>query len=283
MDDLHDLECMLRSRIPLIIIESHDERRVARLFTQLAISLAKPVMGWSATNGLQRLDVDSVPQRHASAPEQALGQIKATRSPGIYLLMDFHPYLDDAYNVRLLKEIALDYDELGHTLVLVSHQLTVPEELASFSARFTLSLPDSAQLEALIQEEAGHWSTQHRGEKVRTDRRTLNLIIQQLRGLTTTDARRIIRRVIHDDGAINKQDLERTTQARYQLLDNHSALSCEFDTGNFAAVGGLQNLKRWVERRRDVFLKQDAARSIQCGVRLEEYITTAFNPAFQIL
>lgn len=268
MNDLHDLELLLRSRVPLILIETRDEKRVAGLFTELAVSLAIPVMAWSATTGLQRIDYEAAPQRHASEPQQALGQIKATGTPGIYLLMDFHPYLDDAYNVRLLKEIALDYADLGHTLVLVSHELDLPAELAGFSARFNLSLPDSERLEDIIQDEAGHWSEQHRGKKVRTNRRTLDLVINQLRGLTASDARRVIRRIIHDDGAINEEDLDRVTRARYQLLDTNGALSCEFDTSDFAGVGGLNKLKRWIELRRDVFLKPDAALDPPRGILL---------------
>lgn len=268
MNDLHDLELLLRSRVPLILIETRDEKRVAGLFAELAVSLAIPVMAWSATTGLQRIDYEAAPQRHASEPQQALGQIKATGTPGIYLLMDFHPYLDDAYNVRLLKEIALDYADLGHTLVLVSHELELPAELAGFSARFNLSLPDSERLEDIIQDEAGHWSEQHRGEKVRTNRRTLDLVINQLRGLTASDARRVIRRIIHDDGAINEEDLDRVTRARYQLLDTNGALSCEFDTSDFAGVGGLNKLKRWIELRRDVFLKPDAALDPPRGILL---------------
>jgi SpoVK/Ycf46/Vps4 family AAA+-type ATPase len=268
MNDLHDLELLLRSRVPLILIETRDEKRVAGLFTELAVSLAIPVMAWSATTGLQRIDYEAAPQRHASEPQQALGQIKATGTPGIYLLMDFHPYLDDAYNVRLLKEIALDYADLGHTLVLVSHELDLPAELAGFSARFNLSLPDSERLEDIIQDEAGHWSEQHRGEKVRTNRRTLDLVINQLRGLTASDARRVIRRIIHDDGAINEEDLDRVTRARYQLFDTNGALSCEFDTSDFAGVGGLNKLKRWIELRRDVFLKPDAALDPPRGILL---------------
>ena len=268
MDDSHDLELLLRSRVPLIVIETRDEKRVTRLFTEIAISRAMPVMTWSATSGLQRIDYDAAPQRHASDPQQALGQIKATGTPGIYLLMDFHPYLDDAYNVRLLKEIAMEHATLGHTLVLVSHELELPPELAGFSARFSLSLPDSPRLEAIIREEAGHWAGLHKGSKVKTSQRTLDLIISQLRGLTATDARRIIRRIIHDDGAINSGDLERVTQARYQLLESNGALSCEFDTGSFAEVGGLENLKRWIRLRRNVFLQPDNTLDMPRGILL---------------
>jgi len=268
INDLHDLELLLRSHVPLITVETRDELRVTRLFSRMGIKLAMPVMSWTATRGLQRIDFEAAPQKHASEPRQALGQIKATETPGIYLLLDFHPYLEDPYNVRLLKEIALDYHRLGHTLVLVSHELELPPELEGFSARFSLSLPGPEQLEAIVREEAGNWSQANHGSKVRTDRKTLQLVIAQLRGLTTADARRIIRSVVHDDGAISKDDLERVTRARYRLLETSGALSCEFDTTEFADVGGLQGLKRWIKLRRIPFLEADNPRDAPRGILL---------------
>jgi SpoVK/Ycf46/Vps4 family AAA+-type ATPase len=257
MNDLHDLELLLRSRIPLVLIESRDEKRVTQLFAGLAIRLALPVLSWSVINGLQRIDYAAAAQEQASDPQQALVQIKATKTPGIYLLMDFHPYLEDAYNVRLLKEIALDYQRLGHTLVLVSHEIELPPELGAFSASFSLSLPNSNRLEEIVREEAAHWSSANQGKKVKTDRKTLDLIIRQLGGLTTADVRRLVRSVIFDDGAINRDDLERITRARYRLLETNGALSCDFDTTNFADVGGLTSLKRWIKLRRNAFLEAD--------------------------
>lgn len=268
MDDSHDLELLLRSRVPLIVVETRDETRVMRLFSTLALRLAMPVMAWSTTNGLHRIDYESSPQRHTSEPRQALGQIKATTQATIYLLLDFHPYLEDPYNIRLLKEIALDYPRLGHTLVLVSHQLEIPPELRSYSARFSLSLPDTAGLDEIIREEAGHWSKANHGKKVKTDHRILDLLTSQLRGLTATDARRIIRSVIYDDGTISNDDLNRATRERYTLLDHNGALSCEFDTVDFLDVGGLDNLKRWIMRRRSVFLEPDGKLDIPRGILL---------------
>ena len=268
VNDLHDLELLLRSRIPLITIETRDEKRVSQLFSRLAIKLGQPVMAWSATNGLQRIDYESAPQRHASEPQQALGQIKATNTPTIYLLMDFHPYLADPYNVRLLKEIALDYTRLQHTVVLVSHDLEIPPEIDNFTARFDLSLPDAGRLQDIIREEAGHWSKNNKGKKVRTDQQSLDAVVRQLGGLTTVDARRIIRSIIYHDGSISSDDLARITRSRYQLLESNGALSVEFDTMDFDAVGGLQNLKRWIKLRRTAFLQPDSRLETPKGILL---------------
>jgi SpoVK/Ycf46/Vps4 family AAA+-type ATPase len=265
---VHDLELLIRSRVPIILIETADEPRALELFTRLAIAIGKPVMRWSVTSGLQRIDLDLQPQTHAKDPHQALGQIKATSTPGIYLLLDFHPYLENPGHVRMIKEIALGYSESQHTLVFISHACELPEELRAFSARFDLALPDQKALEAWIREEARSWSEIHPGRKVKTDNVTLDRLVRQLGGLTESDARRLIRNAIHDDGAITESDLPQLNRLKYELLDQGGALSFEFDTVRFAEVGGLARLKHWLGQRKDVFLSPDAALDPPKGILL---------------
>lgn len=268
MTDAHDLELVLRSHVPIVVIETHDESRVLDQFRRLAVRLAKPVLSWTVVSGLQRIDLEVDDEAGGSEPKAVLEQIKATASPGIYLLLDFHPYLDDPVHVRLLKEIALGHERLGHSVVLVSHELDVPPELMRYTARVALSLPDAGALEAIVREEASRWASANSGRKVATDNRTLDLLIRQLGGLTASDARRLARTAIQDDGAITHSDLPQVMQAKHRLLDQSGALSFEFDTAQFTEVGGLHALKRWLARRKDSFLKPDGVLEPPKGVLL---------------
>lgn len=265
---VNDLEILVRSRVPIILVESRDEPRALEVFKRLAVRTGQPVMCWSVTTGLQRLDLDLQPQAHAREPAQALGQIKATGKAGIYVLLDFHPYLEDPAHVRMVKDIALGYGEAHHTLVFVSHQCDLPADLQPFSARFELSLPNKAALEQQVHEEARIWADVHPGQKVKTDARTLEQLLRQLGGLTASDTRRLIRNAIHDDGAITESDLPDVMQAKYRLLDQGGALSFELDTTRFADVGGLQRLKHWLQQRRNVFIEQDTVLDPPRGILL---------------
>jgi SpoVK/Ycf46/Vps4 family AAA+-type ATPase len=265
---INDLEVLVRSRVPIILVETGDEPRALEVFQRLALRIGQPVMRWSVTTGLQRLDLDLEPQTHAREPAQALGQIKATTSPGIYLLLDFHPYLEDPAHVRMIKEIALGYGGAAHTLVFISHRCELPADLHALTARFELRLPDRDALEQQVREEAAVWARAHPGQKVKTDNRTLDQLLAQLRGLTTSDARRLIRNAIHDDGAITESDLPDVMRAKFQLLDQGGALSFELDTAQFGDVGGLERLKRWLQQRRDVFLEPDQALDPPRGILL---------------
>lgn len=140
-NSVNDLEVLLRSRIPIILVETSDELRALDIFSRLARRVAQPVMRWSVTTGLQRLDLDLLTQPQAAEPAKLLERIKATATAGIYVLLDFHPYLDDPAHVRLIKEIALGYGVAGHTLVFVSHRCDLPVELHTLTARYQLHLP----------------------------------------------------------------------------------------------------------------------------------------------
>jgi len=145
MSDARDLEIILRSGVPIIVIETAEEQRFLHLLTQIAIASPKagyrPLFRWTVTDGLQRLDLALEPQRHAIEPQDVLGHIRAVTKPGIYVLLDFHPFLEDPVNTRLLKDIAQAAASTRSVVVLVSHRIKLPDELAGCSARFGMRLP----------------------------------------------------------------------------------------------------------------------------------------------
>jgi SpoVK/Ycf46/Vps4 family AAA+-type ATPase len=255
MQDLHDLKLLLDSHVGLIVVESVEEPRVIEMFGRLMGSDARGLYLWSRTDGL-RLVGHSAPKIIDPEPEAALRTIKGAAQPGVYLLLDFHPYLEDALHVRLLKDIAHKHDKVGHTLVLISHAVEVPPEIKTLTARFELMLPSQAGLEQIVREEARLWTTHH-GQKVRTERNTLQMLVRNLAGLTAADARRLARQAIADDGAITAMDLPNVLAAKHRLLDQGGAVSFEFDTARFGDVGGLRNLKRWLEMRRAAFFEPE--------------------------
>lgn len=259
MQDVNDLGLMVDSRIPIIVLESFDEQRALEMLTRVAISRQLPVFCWSITSGLKRLGFGSDVRSDGDGnPEPALLEIKDNPDPAIYVLCDFHPYLNDPRIVRHIKDIALAYGKSHHTLVLLSHGVEVPPELLRLSATMRLALPNDEQLQAMVREEAKVWGDQNRGLRVRTDTATLNKLVANLRGVSFADARRLIRGAIRDDGAITDDDLPALSRAKFSLLDMQGVLSFEYDTASFASVGGLHHLKRWLEERRDSFLMPDA-------------------------
>ncbi len=252
MSDKHDLEILIRGHVPIISIESFEERRVLEILTRISIELMLPVFKWSITEGLQRQDIDLSSQGHVLEPLEILRHIKTSKLKGIYILLDFHPYLIDPVNQRLIKEIAMSFEVDKGKIILISPQLNLPIGLKKLSASFHLRLPDAKELEKLVYEEAVMWQKQHQ-TRVSTDRETLNRLVHNLSGLTYKDAKRIIRNTIMDDNAISESDLPGVMDAKYKLLNQNDVLAFEYDTAHFSEIGGMQRLKKWLKQRQAVF------------------------------
>ena len=255
-DTRRELETLLRSRVPLVVIETRDEPRALELLASLAIRLASvhtPMFQWTVTDGLRRLDIDlGAPQQHNADPTAVLKSIRASDKAGIYVLLDFHPFLADPVHVRLLKDICQSYERTARTIVLISYEIVLPHELEHLAARFSLAFPDRAERQRIIEKVAGDWARTH-GGRVRTDRRSLELLVENLGGLSIADTERLARQAIFDDGALLPADLPAVMQAKYQLLNRGGVLAFEYDSARFAELGGMSRLKAWLKTRRAAF------------------------------
>ena len=149
MDKRHDLELILQSRTPIVVIESQDEARVLEMLQSINIRRSSdsytPLFRWTLTDGLQRLDIALEPQSMNSQPTDVLKHIRAVSKAGTYVLLDFHPFISDPVHVRLLKDICIKYRSLQRQVILISHKINIPRELESYCARFEMQLPSKGE------------------------------------------------------------------------------------------------------------------------------------------
>lgn len=268
-NDIHDLGLLLDSRVKLIITESWEEPRVLETMASLAVKRARTWFTWDQVDGLRRLGFGAeIDETDTCDPEKALQCARDDTQQSIYVFCDLHPFLDNFKVVRLLKLLAMNTDSRAPTVMLVSHQLKLPPELSRLAARVELSMPSDEQLSAIIREEAASWTEQNQGIKVRTDSRTLEQVVRNLRGTTHEEARRLARKLIADDGAITQEDVPALNKAKFSLLDMQGVLSFEQDTAHFAEVGGLLHFKRWLMERQAAFLGTGTIKDAPRGVML---------------
>jgi len=258
MKDSHDLTLLLHSQIPIIFLETKEEHLAIDLLKKVSTNLFIPLYHWSITEGLLRLEDGFSPQRHNTQPQDVLGHIKSSLHPGVFILSDFHPYLNDPLLIRLLKDIAISYADSPRTIVFVSHEISKPEELANFSAGFKLSLPSKEQIKKTIKQIANDWSASQNGLKVEADKKAYAMLLENLKGLTLSEVKRVARAAIYDDGAITESDVPGVIKAKYELLDLDSVLQFEYNTEKFSAVAGFTAVKQWLEHRKQSFLEEVA-------------------------
>ena len=258
MSELQDLLALIRANTPLIVIETPDEGRVLALFRQSLMHVWRALWRWSITEGLRRIDMEREdPPSAAPDASNTLRAIRDADQRGIYLLLDFHPYLQYAGTQRMLRDLVQRRDSLPHVIVLVGHKVELPGELEALAVRYVPSLPRSAALLKIVREEAENYAREHGGRRVEVDQEAAAQVVRNLQGLSETDARRIARQLIFRDGALGVDDLPQLARLKFELLNRSGHLHYEYDTARFSEVAGARRLKRWVEVRRKAFVEGD--------------------------
>ena len=268
MEELNDIELMLKKGISLIAIESYEEPRVLELCTRLAVKTYRKLYRWTSTDGLvDNGSTNMVVVPKFQNPDELLISIRQRSESSIYVLCDFHAYIDEPKVVRHLKDIIL-YGSDDITVVLVAYKITLPPEINRYSTRFQLNFPSEDKIRQIILEEAKEWQGKNKGRQVRTDSKTLDLLINNLRGLTESDVKRLVRGAICVDGAITNSDLSKVNKSKFELMNMNNILSYEYDTAKFGDVGGLKHLKNWLAERKSAFVKPQGKLDSPKGVML---------------
>jgi AAA+ superfamily predicted ATPase len=250
---IRDLEAMIRSRMPLIVVESGEEAQIVQMVRQIAKRLQLKAYRWTVTEGLLAFDPCDQPAQSVLKSQEVLSYIKNSASYSLFVLLDFHPYLEDAVVVRYLKDIALNYSSHYSTVILAGFALQVPQDLQPFTARFHLPLPSADEVRGIVYDVAADWGAEHGRRDVQTTNKAIDLLVRNLVGLTTTDVRRLALKAINDDGVISESEMPEVMRAKYELLGRDGVLSFEYETVQFSEIGGLQRLQNWLTVRKDFF------------------------------
>ncbi len=254
MSELLDLFHLVKSKTPLITIETRDEKEAIQLIASLGATLRRPVYGWNVVKGFSLLDkYGNIDGANRLEPTEVLVAILEKYKSSLFVLEDYHPYLQDNRIVRLIKEIALNVERLNHTIFFVSTQIELPDDIKHLSAKFDIEFPSEEKLKEFVMQIIEQWMREATRKNVEVDQSILDVFIKNLQGLSFSEIKRIVYNALTDN-AINKDDIPEITKAKYELLNKTNVLYYEHDTSSFAEVGGLKNLKDWLEKRKKIFI-----------------------------
>ncbi len=260
MNETDDLVALIRSRVALVVIESREELRVLDLLKRAASLVKLSLYSWNVAEGLRMVAEGSQQEDVLTEPAEILRHIWNMKIPGIFVLLDFHPYLADPRNVRLIKEIVHSAERYHQTVVFLSHRVDVPEELRPLTARFELHLPDPATVTRIVNDVVKKWPLENAGRQVSVDPEALRLLIKNFTGLAVSEIERLTRKAVADQ-ALTLEDIPEVARAKYDLLNKDGVIFYEHDTARFSDVGGLQKLKKWLQQRAAIFLGEQSTPS----------------------
>jgi len=190
-------------------------------------------------------------------PAQALANMESMTIEAVFILKDFHRHMDDPVVVRRLRDVGQKFSANRRTVIITAPEITVPAELNKLVEYFDLPLPDRERLHEIIHDTFTRLSKTYT-LKLQLDVAGVDAVSANLRGLTEEEAERATSQALVTRYALSPETITDVLEAKKQLLRHSGMLEFIEVSDNMASVGGLENLKRWLQQRRGAW--EDSAR-----------------------
>jgi hypothetical protein len=256
-DATHDLEALVRSRHPIVTIDTVEEERVDNLLHAVASTLHMPLFTWTVTHGLQRVGGEIAVYGTAN-PQVLVRHLATLTVQGLFHLKGLHAHLDDATVVRGLRDTAQAFLRSGATAVLSGESIRLPRELAGDAVPFVLHLPNHDELQEVVHQVLHSLTRQH-DVAVNLGPDGMELLLQALSGLTLNQARQAVAWAVLEDASLTAQDIPRVLRRKCETVREEGLLEFYPPEDNTFELGGFDRLKAWLERARVGFTSEARA------------------------
>jgi ATP-dependent 26S proteasome regulatory subunit len=190
-------------------------------------------------------------------PAQALANMESMTVEAVFILKDFHRHMDDPVVVRRLRDVGQKFSANRRTVIITAPEITVPAELATLVEYFDLPLPDRDRLHDIVRDTFTRLSKTYT-LKLQLDAAGVDAMSANLRGLTEEEAERAISQALVTRYALCAETVTDVLEAKKQLLRHSGMLEFIEASDNMSAIGGLENLKHWLQQRAGAW--EDSAR-----------------------
>jgi len=297
-DGLERLKVLINSSTPIIVMETSEEMRAVAMVRTACSELDMATFEWTIADGLVRSGASPAragaasPGTHSQArpilgpsgeaerltravmnseagaatgtsmyntrePVQALANMESMTIEAVFVLKDFHRHMDDPVVVRRLRDVGQKFSANRRTVIITAPEIAVPPELTTLVEYFDLPLPDRERLREMVHDTFTRLSKSY-GLKLQLDSAGVDAMAANLRGLTEEESERAISQALVTRYALCPETVTDVLEAKKHLLRHSGMLEFIEASDNMASVGGLENLKHWLQQRRGAW--EDEAR-----------------------
>jgi ATP-dependent 26S proteasome regulatory subunit len=258
-ETISEIEVLIRARYPIIYVLSWEEARVHNFIAKIAQKRNKKVFQWSYTTGIVPLGTMLQLRKNTSVSTQdplaALNEVMEQVEPAIYVFNDFHPFLakNNFAIIRRLKEIAQHLKDSYKSIIVVSPILSIPPELEKEITVVDFPLPnlqDMTFLLAKIISDVADNPNIH----IELQGESKEHLLQAALGLTWNEAENVLAKImVANNGRLREEDVNMVFSEKKQIIRKSGLLEYFETQDDLGRVGGLEELKEWLKKRRMAF------------------------------
>jgi SpoVK/Ycf46/Vps4 family AAA+-type ATPase len=253
------LRIYLRAGYPLLYVVTAEEDRAIELIramlTDGELSKRKPYV-WSVSRGLCDADMRAI-DRKVADPKRILPFLLEQADPGVFILEDFHFFLDEKSPtapllIRQLRDLVGPFKAARKTLILLSSVLKLPPELEKDLTVLDLDMPNEAELAAVLDDTVEQVKDNPKVE-VNLDGSGREKVVKALSGLTRSEAENALAKVVVTRSRLDPEDVGLLLAEKEQIIRKSGMLEFYATPERFGSIGGLDLLKGWLRQRGKAF------------------------------
>lgn len=253
MTQISNIENLIKAKYDLLYINTFEEVRVIDDMLHLARELGVGLCTWSFSSGIKYLEVDDDKIREDSIEENCTGDpigilnhIRESTKDVLFILKDYHSFLQDVEVTRMLKDTIQVIKDNYTPIAIISPIVKIPIELEKEIVLVDFDLPNEQVINDII-------SMAIDSMKIELTIDEINECIEACKGLTASEIENALSRSIVETGTIvNKEILKE----KRQIIRKNGILEFINTEESISNVGGMANLKKWLSKRATSFTEE---------------------------
>jgi len=245
-----ELILLLKARYPLIYISTQEEDRLEYLIRKSVQTLLnRGIFTWDFVDGYNINPTNNnLAKRN---PLQALEFIEtfASETANVFILKDFQKFFNDISISRKLKNLVRVLKLQPKTIIILASNNIIPEELRDLITIVEFKLPQLKEIKKELEK-----LLKSLNQKI--DYKFLEVLSQACQGLSLERIRRVLAKTIVTYKIIDDRSINLVLKEKSQLIRQTEILEFWSATEKLSYVGGLENLKNWLNKRSNSFSEQ---------------------------
>lgn len=247
-----ELNILIQAQYPLIYLVTSEEERAEQAIAMIAqLRPQRRIYIWTVTHGIvEHGQPRNVTQHNTVSPEAAIEWVIRQREPSIFIFKDLHPFIEAPVTTRWLRDAIASFKGTQKTIILMSPLQLVPTELEKEVVVLDFPLPDMTELNQVLDRQL----EQNRNRRLTTDGR--EKLLKAALGLTKDEAEKVYRKAQVTAGHLSENEVDVVLSEKKQLIRRNGILEYMEEDATIDAVGGLDELKRWLKQRSNAFTER---------------------------
>jgi ATP-dependent 26S proteasome regulatory subunit len=245
-----ELMLLLKARYPVIYIHTIEEDRVEYIIRKnIKTKLNRSIYTWDFVDGYtNNPNNEGFGRRN---PLQALELVErlTSETPALFLLKDFNRFLTDISISRKLKNLSRVLKLRPKTIIIIGSELNIPTELQDLITVLNFQLP----IENEINQELCRLL---RSLNLEINSQLIEKLTRACQGLSLERIRRVLSKIIATYKTIDESSIEVLLNEKKQIISQTQILEYWSTTESIENIGGVNNLKDWLKKRKISFTIQ---------------------------